>query len=211
MKLVLEFDDLNCHPEVDCLGVIKKLVNLYPKIKLTFFTPAAYKNYPLTSNQKWCDEIRNLIESNNVNLAVHGLYHTQEEFKFIDCSEANSRLEIVENIFNEAKLPFNKIFRSPHWGIQESTYEALINRNYSSVWTHEDYKWLADKFPEIKSIYYNWNLKDKFEDSGAVNEDIVIAHGHSHSVCGNGIGESFDRICDMIDKYNPEFIFASEV
>lgn len=211
MKLVLEFDDLNPHPEVDCLPTIKRLVECYPEIKLTFFTPAAYQRCELASNLNWCAEIKTLIESGNVRLAVHGLVHSQEEFKYLSFDEADHRLFIAEQIFKGADLPFSKIFRGPHWGINEETYQALISRNYSSCWGHESYKGLAEKFPEMRTIYYSWNLKDKFEDSGQKDSELVIAHGHTSNVCGNGIEESFGRICEMIDQYKPEFLFASEI
>lgn len=211
MQVIFEFDDLNPHQEVDCLDTIKRLVFLYPRIKLTFFVPAAYKNFLLTSDYKWCDEIRGLVENGNVSLTIHGLFHSQEEFKVLDKNEAENRLKEAESIFQTANLPFDKIFRGPHWGNGEGTYQALISRNYKSCWTHEDYRWLAEKYPDMKSVYYNWNLKDKFEDSGLKNDgSIVIAHGHSHATCGNGIEESLDRICSFIDKYNPEFLFARD-
>lgn len=211
MRVIFEFDDLNPYQEVDCLDTVKQLVSLYPKIKLTFFVPAAYKNCRLDSNQSWCNKIRGLIDSGNVSLVVHGLYHNQEEFKFLGFEEANSRLEEAESIFNEAKLPFDKIFRGPHWGNSEGTYQALISRDYKSCWNHENYKWLAEKYPEFQSVYYNWNLKDKFEDSGLENYNgIIIAHGHSHETCGNGIKESLNRICSFIDKYKPEFLFCRD-
>jgi hypothetical protein len=211
VKIVFEFDDLNPHPEVDCLPIIKQLVDRYPSIKLTFFTPAAYKDCYLISNPSWCDEIRKLIESNNICLTVHGLTHYQEEFKFLSFEEANHRLAIAEKLFKEAELPFFKIFRGPHWGINEATYKALISRGYSSCWNHESYRSLAEKFPEMRTIYYSWNLKDNFEESGQENSELIIAHGHTLNVCGNGIEESFNRICEMIDQYQPEFLFASEV
>lgn len=211
MKVIFEFDDFNPHKEVDCLNTIKELVGLYPKIKLTFFVPAAYKNCRLDSDQNWCNEVRNLIKSENISLTVHGLYHSQEEFKFLNKDEAENRLKEAENIFQAAKLPFDKICRFPHWGNGEGAYEALISLNYKSCWTHEEYKWLSEKYPELKSVYYDWNLKDRFEDSGLENhEGIIIAHGHSHSTCMNGIEESLDRICSFIDKYNPEFLFARD-
>lgn len=209
MNLILEFDDLNPKKEVDCLTSIEKLVTLFPKIKLTFFTSPLYERNALFSDKIWCCNIKKYIDSDNVRLAVHGLYHTQEEFKNKSKDDALLSILIAESVFNASKLPFIKVFRGPHWGINEETYEALIELDYKLVYTHESYIELSKKFDNIKSIFYNWNLKEEF-DSSIANE-LIVGHGHTHNVCGNGIDESFERIVNYIKKYNPNFLFADEI
>lgn len=205
MKLILEFDDLNPKKEVNCIDQIDYLVKLFPNIKLTFFTTALYERVPLFSDQKWCHRIMTHIANGNVRLAVHGLYHTQEEFKHKSWEDAMLSLKMAEDVFEIARLPFIKVFRGPHWGINEATYTALMNLDYEAVYTHEDYKNLIPKF-SIKSIIYNWNLKD--ED--CTEQNLIIGHGHTQNVCGNGIEESMQRIINFINKHNPEFAFAND-
>lgn len=207
MNLVLEFDDFNPKAEVDCIDAVVGLVSLYPKIKMTLFTSALYERTPLFSAPEWCDRVRKLIDDNNIRLAVHGLYHTVEEFKTKSKNDALLSIIIAESVFAVSNLPYIKVFRGPHWGINEATYEALIEMGYKSVFTHNDYKHLIEKYPQIKSVMYGWNIKD--DDCTAC--DLVIGHGHTHNVCGNGIEESFDRICNFIDKNNPNFLFADEI
>jgi predicted deacetylase len=209
MKLLLEFDDLNPHYQVNCIKEIEKLINLFPEIKLTFFTSALYEGVPLYSDKEWCNKINKYILSNNVRLAVHGLVHSPcEEFKHKNKDETLLALNIAEAIFKTSNLDYIKIFRGPHWGINEYTYESLIQLGYKSIYTHVDYINLVDKYKEIKSIFYNWNLKDDFTD---IQNEIIIAHGHTHNVCGNGISESLNKIISFIEKYNPEFIFGDEI
>jgi hypothetical protein len=206
-KLILEFDDLNPNKSVDCLATIKDLVNAFPNIKMTFFTSALYERTALFSDKEWCSEIRNLIESNNIRLAVHGLYHTQEEFKYKTKDDALLCLNIAESVFKTSNLPFIKVFRGPHWGINDNTYESLIHLGYTHVYTHDDYIELSKRFSGMKNVIYNWNLKDKFED---IRSDFIIGHGHTHNVCGNGINESYQRIVDFIEEYSPQFLFADD-
>lgn len=208
MNLILEFDDFNPEPEVNCLSQIEKLVKLFPSIKLTMFTTPLYNDNNMAYWNDWCNKVRSYIESDNLRLAIHGLYHTNEEFKFKSKENARDAIEKAESIFNKANLPFIKVFRGPHWGISSGTYEALIDLNYKYVYTHIDYRDLIEKYPNIKSVIYNWNLKDEYVE---LNEPTVIGHGHTHNVCGNGIEESMDRICSFINKYSPNFLFCNEL
>jgi len=207
MKLVLEFDDFNPKQEVNCIDDIDRLIALYPFIKITLFTPALYEGVPLFSNKEWCERVNKHINNNNVRLAVHGLYHTVEEFKIKSKYDALSTLCKAETVFKKANLPFIKVFRGPHWGINKDSYEALIDLGYKAVYTHPDYAHLIDLYPSIKSIIYNWNIKDV----DCTARDLVIGHGHTQNVCNNGINESFARICNFIDTHKPEFLFADEI
>ena len=163
MNLILEFDDFNPKKEVDCLAEIEYLVDRYPNIKLTMFTPAMYENNTLRSDPKWCNAVRKLIQSDNLRLAVHGCFHTSEEFKFKNKEEAISTIALAECMFRIAKLPFIRVFRGPHWGINQATYDALKWLEYTHVYTHPDYSTLADTNTDIKSIFYDWNLKDTYD------------------------------------------------
>ena len=210
MKLILEFDDLNPKREVNCLSEIRNLIKLFPKIKLTLFTSALYMWVPLHSNKPWCEEVSSYIKNNNIKLAVHGLVHSPEEFKRKDKNDTLLALKEAESIFKTSGLDFIKVFRGPHWGINEWTYESLIELGYKAVYNHLDYKDLGDKHEkDIKNIYYNWNLKDPFDES--LSGETIVAHGHTHDVCGNGIRETTPKIIDFINKYNPDFLFADEI
>lgn len=202
-QLILEFDDLNPHTEVNCLPLIDELVLRYPNVVLNFFTVASYGGHVLHSNLEWCKKLRTHIHNGNVCLAVHGLYHTSEEFKHHTYDSAVAALKLAHTIFNAANLPFTKVFRGPHWGINEHVFKALIDLGYSHVYSHESYRILNDKFKDaIKIIYYNWNGKDELVNPA----DLCIGHFHTHNVCGNGIQESFNRICRALDNNDFKYL-----
>lgn len=204
MNLVLEFDDLHFLEPENCLKEIQFLVNKYPSIKLNFFCTPFLRNQKLSDNKIFCSKIKEL--SNNIEILVHGLTHSIEEFKHVSYDTAKTKLMLAEFIFEDCDIPFKKIFRGPHWGINIETICALKTLGYTAIFNHEDYRHLETS--GIKYVYYNWNLKDEFF---LEKEELIIAHGHTHNVCGNGIKESMNRITNFIDTYSPEFKFASEV
>lgn len=201
--LILEFDDLNPHPEVDCVHLLEEFVDKYPTIHLNMFTVGCYQNTLLFDHPDWCRRVKRLIDSGNMSLAVHGYFHTAEEFKKLTYDQANYRILTAENTFKAAGLPFLKVFRGPHWGINTDTFKALIERGYTHVYSHESYKELNNQFVDkIKVIYYNWNGKDELTNPA----DLCVGHFHTHDVCGNGIRESFSRICKAVEGYDFEYL-----
>ena len=211
-KILLEFDDLHWNGPTNCLEIAKDLIAKFPPIILNFFVPAKMDGVRLSDNESWCNELRELIERGSIELGVHGLEHTQEEMKYLSYGEAFAKLQEAEAIFLEAKLPFTKVFRGPHWSLNKNTLAALINRGYSHVYSHVDYQLLTNQFKELIGIvYYNWNLKDEygiFENSPT--SDIVVGHGHASQVCNNGIGESYDRIYRALQSNSFEFLRLSD-
>lgn len=208
MKLILEFDDLNPHPSVDCLPIIRKLINKYSNIVLNFFTVPYYEGVYLYNNKEWLKEIKDYIDSGNVNLAVHGTKHTFREYAFKTYPQAIQSLSESFRVFDVADLPVSKVFRGPYWGLCEDSIRALISLGFTHLYSHKDYEQLNNKYADqIKIAYYNWNLKDDWPHlENPLTSDIVVAHGHTPDVCGNGIEESFDRICKMLDINNIEFL-----
>jgi predicted deacetylase len=205
-NLILEYDDFHWKYPENCLKTIKKFIEIIPNIKISLFTTPKHSGYKLSSNKEWCEEVKNLINDKNITLGVHGLFHSIEEFKHLSREEAVNKIIDAENEFKECNLPFVKVFRGPHWGINQNTYDALIELNYTHVYTHEDYKSLAEKNTNIKNVIYNWNLKDAPQS----NNLFLIGHGHTHNVCQNGIEETFERVAMFIKENDVEFKFINE-
>lgn len=205
--LILEYDDFHWKSPENCLDSLYKFIALRPDIKITLFTTPLHSGLRLSENQGWCNEVRKLIESNNIRLAVHGTFHEQEEYKYKTYQDTILSLEQAEKEFQDSGLPFIKVFRGPHWGVNSHTYTALSNRKYSHIYTHIDYFHLIYDYGNLKSVIYNWNLKDESPKLA----EIIIGHGHTHQTCGNGINETFDRVRKFIDENHPNFKFANEI
>lgn len=209
MQIILESDDFNPHPEVDCLSFIEKILSENSNIIFNFFCPPLYKGYSLEKNPYWCDKVRCLIENNNVTLNPHGLYHSQEEFKYKNYNETLEALLHAESIFNNCKLPYLKCWRGPHWGCNEFTFQALEKLNYTHIYIHENYRTLYDSGNyNFQAIYYNWSIGDKLDN---LNDNILIAHSHTHAVCNNGLEEKWDNVQLLIEAHNLNFLKTNEI
>ena len=209
MNLVLEFDDFHFLDPENCLKTINKYVNIIPKIKISLFTVPMLRGIPLFMNQAWCYQVRNLIQQGSLEICRHGLNHDVLEFRNLSYEEAKKKLMIGDHIFEVAGLQTQKVFRAPFWGINENVVHALNDLNYTHLYNHRDYSYLDALF-KAKVVRYNWNLSDPFDDS-LRPEWGVIAHGHTHDVCGNGIEETFQRVIDVLKSRPFEFKFTSEV
>lgn len=204
--LVLEFDDFHWRSPENCLDTIDILVKARPDIKLSLFTVPNLNTMPIWTGTAFCKRVRGLCESNHIRIAIHGLTHDQEEFKNVDQAQAIRKLEHAETLLRMADIPFTKVFKGPHWAINEATVWALNKMSYTHLYSHRDYEKIADGFLGAK-VFYNWNLKDE----APTDTDILIGHGHTHNVCENGITEVSSKILTFVEKHNPVFKFVDEI
>lgn len=121
-----------------------------------------------------------------IELAVHGWQHpTPYECADWDRDRISEVLdsEIVQRYFVNG-------FKAPGWQISDACYQVLAERGW----------WVADQ-----------HLEDGRRPAGLrvyLYEDGHW-HGHVQDVCGNGIVETWDKLCDTV-KATREFRFASE-
>lgn len=202
MKILLDFDDLYSEYPYDCLNSIDYLVKEIPNIKILLFTIPNLNNKKITNKNNFIERVKNHIKAGNIKIGVHGNTHEVLEFKELDYNVAYNKIQESHNIFNDLEIPFVKVFKGPYWGINKNTIEALKDLGYKDIFNHEDYSFL-ENIKDINFIYYNWNLKDDL-DLSKINSDFIIAHGHTHNVCDNGIFEVKEKIVYFIKKHNLE-------
>ena len=213
MKIILEYDDLHPDPSVDCLEIAEQLLDKYPSLVLNFFVPPCYNGNPLALNKEWGKRLQKLTEDNRICIGVHGHLHSIEEFKHKDYPHAVSSIKAAEAILKSAGLPQAMAFRGPHWGLRAPTIEALIDLKYTHLYSHKDYDHLTDLYKDkIKIVHYNFNLADTWPKlENPMESDICVMHGHTHNVCNNGIGESYDKLCGILDSLeSPTFLRIDE-
>lgn len=197
MKLLLEFDDYGQH---NCDKELEYFIDKYPRIIFNLFTVPYY-----------ADKIQEKFRKHkNIVHAYHGFTHAPLEFRYVKKTEALRMLFNAKVYFQAHKIESIKVFRAPYWQINQGVIDALIDENFTHIYTHEDFKNLD--YHKIKPVYYNWNLKDNFTESLKENK-IIIAHGHTHNVCENGLPEITNRLDEFLQKnYNDiEFLRVDDI
>lgn len=171
----------------------------------------------------WRKWLREKIKERKVELGAHGLYHTQpqyhyaSEFENLNYTECKRRLKEAEKIFNQANIPFTKIFRPPGW---------LYNGNLPQVLAEMDYKWFAvgdelkqDEFGLLR-VPVNCDIKEtSLKDARKISEetDNLAFHGHmTDSYRGerikNGLNEgTYKNLVEILESMDFKFKFLSEV
>lgn len=217
MKILVELDDLHPNPEVDCLELVEELLTRNPSLILNFFVPAMYKDEPLSDWKHWCQRLKTLVDSGRVCLGIHGLLHTQQEMLHLSYMGSVNKLNDAMNILDSAGLSYAKVFRGPHWAINEETCKALIDLEFTHLYSHKTYC-ITEKYEDlINIVHYNWNLKDDYGvfENATQNTDIIVAHGHTsrhrHLNCGNGLCDVYPKIEELIAQHNPKFLRLDEV
>jgi len=121
-----------------------------------------------------------------IELAVHGWQHPDP----YEC--ANWDRARMEELLDEeiVRKHFINGFKAPGWQISDDCYEVLLERGW----------WVADQ--HLEDARRPVGLRTYFYEDGGW-------HGHIQDVCGNGIVETWPRLCERV-KNVTEFRFASE-
>lgn len=205
IKLIVELDDFHSHPEVDCLDFAAQKVLEWPSLILNFFSPALYNYWQIDS--EWARKVKGLVDDGNFTLNYHGCFHTQEEFKDKNKDQAIYAIQQATKEFDRVDLPVLNVFRGPHWGINSEVMDALGEIGITHLYIHPDQKQLFEsKTRSSKAVYYNWNLADEFNEE-LLNQDLIVAHFHTHNVCNNGIEEAWPRFVKFLLKYYEKIEF----
>lgn len=209
-SLVLEYDDFCDQKPEDCLDFVEEKLRETPEIKITFFTVPAMRGRPIYRDE-WVKRVKALIDSDNIRLAIHGCMHVQEEMKFLTYEQTVQRIAVSEKILNDLGLPFIKVFRPPHWTPGRDLHRALVNSGYSHWYNHEKHADMTDTALSFacQPIYSNFNLKDPVPKTWDLK--YMIAHGHTHDVCENGIEQTWDKVLTINNRFEPQYLFADQI
>jgi len=89
---------------------------------------------------QWCNAVRENVNKGIWEIAIHGYTHFnektglhQQEFLNLTHREAVERLEMAMNLFDDAKIPFVKIFRPAGYGFNQATLSALESCGFIGI------------------------------------------------------------------------------
>lgn len=178
----ISYDNDDFSPLNHRFDILEKLKERYPDFKVTMFTipweirfSPDTKGTPITEERykPWVEKVKKAQKEGWLDIAIHGLTHAPREFEKLGYDEAKKRVMVAQKMFANVGIKTNGMFKAPFWLLSKEGKKSI-----------ED---LGLKVME--NGYYNWNLKDDMPD-----EEKLIAHGHVHNTCDNGMEESYFRL-----------------
>jgi predicted deacetylase len=142
--------------------------------------PYYRKKYNLRDYLAFCDKISSLLQSGNVELTLHGLYHqTDGEFDDFDTGSKEEEKEEIQqglDILSASSLPRPTMFIPPEWHLSRQAIEALkeLNFNISESMTELDFIQTSKKY--LLHPVMNWDQqgdKEKNKDSRAKQKLVL--------------------------------------
>ena len=201
----LNFDDFS--PINSNLFFLRKLRENYPGLKVSLFiTPSLEwqgQSMNLAQKQDFCDELRGELDW--LELLPHGWHHPnvsegfKAEFGEMSYFDASQYLKMVDELFEIVKLPYKKIFKPPQYEISEQAKNCFRDNGWTLCVDGTGEYWPDD----IKTISYNWNIRNHFP-----LRKTVISYGHIQNI-GNGMLECWENLLQM--PLDAEFRFLSEL
>lgn len=120
-----------------------------------------------------------------IEIAMHGWSHPHPR------EAEHWTYEQSADVLLSAPARFVKVWKSPGWLTSEGMYQALRDLGWTVADQH-----LADSARPYDLPVYLW-------------EDGSNWHGHVQNVCGNGLYETFGRVCQLVEQTG-EFLFVTE-
>lgn len=100
--------------------------------------------------REWVSFVRHYVTEGRVRVGIHGLYHFQPyirhaaEFLYLSYAECRKRLKIAEEIFKNTKIPIEKGFAPPGWGVTDDLINALEAEDFIYIAGDADFKTNVD-------------------------------------------------------------------
>src|SRR5215211_6011087 len=162
-------------------------------LKTTYELNKLKIKYNLKDYVAFCDKVSSLLQSGNVELTLHGLYH-QTDGKFDDFDRESKEEEKEEiqkglDILLAARLPRPSMFIPPAWHLSRQCIEALkeLNFNISESMTELDFIQTGKKY--ILHPVMNWDQQgDKEKNKQTLEQNKQMFYNRLFNVGGKTYG-----------------------
>jgi predicted deacetylase len=189
---IITIHDVNPSNSEEILKTSSELNNLKIKYNLSV-VPYYRKKYNLKDYDDFCDQISSLLQSGNVELNLHGLYH-QTDGKFDDFDTGSKEQEKEEiqkglDILLAAKLPRPSMFIPPAWHLSRQCIEALKELNFRISESMTDLEFIQKGKKYILHPVMNWDQQgDKEKNKQTVEQNKQLFYNRLFNVNGKTNG-----------------------
>ena len=158
---IITIHDVNPSDSEKILKTSDELNKLKIKYNLSII-PFYNKEHNLKDHPDFCDQISSLLQSGNVELTLHGLYHQingkiedfDSESKEQEKQEIEKGLDILAAT---GKLPRPSMFIPPEWHLSRQCIEALKELSFSISESMTDIEFIQKGKKYILSTVMSWD------------------------------------------------------
>jgi predicted deacetylase len=189
---IITIHDVNPSNSEEILKTSSELNNLKIKYNLSV-VPYYRKKYNLKDYDDFCDQISSLLQSGNVELNLHGLYHqTDGKFDDFDTGSKEEEKEEIQkglDILLAAKLPRPSMFIPPAWHLSRQCIEALKELNFRISESMTDLEFIQKGKKYILHPVMNWDQQgDKEKNKQTVEQNKQLFYNRLFNVNGKTNG-----------------------
>ena len=178
-----------------CAEKLQLITDELNKLKLKYnlsVVPYYDKKYNIKDNLAFCTQIASLLQLDNVELTLHGLYH-QIEGKIEDFDSQSKEQEKNEiqqglDILSSAKLSKPSTFIPPAWHLSRQAIEALKDLNFEIAESRSALEFIQKRKKYLLSPVINW---DKYGDKEKNKETLTQNKQEFYTHLFNIDGESY--------------------
>jgi len=189
---IITIHDVNPSNSEEILKTSSELNNLKIKYNLSV-VPYYRKKYNLKDYDDFCDQISSLLQSGNVELNLHGLYHqTDGKFDDFDTGSKEEEKEEIQkglDILLAAKLPRPSMFIPPAWHLSRQCIEALKELNFRISESMTDLEFIQKGKKYILHPVMNWDQQgDKEKNKQTLEQNKQLFYNRLFNVNGKTNG-----------------------
>ena len=189
---IITIHDVNPSNSEEILKTSSELNNLKIKYNLSV-VPYYRKKYNLKDYDDFCDQISSLLQSGNVELNLHGLYHqTDGKFDDFDTGSKEEEKEEIQkglDILLAANLPRPSMFIPPAWHLSRQCIEALKELNFRISESMTDLEFIQKGKKYILHPVMNWDQQgDKEKNKQTLEQNKQLFYNRLFNVNGKTNG-----------------------
>jgi predicted deacetylase len=189
---ILTIHDVNPSCSEKLQSITDQLNKLMIKYNLSI-VPNYCKKYNLKDNIDFCNQISTLLQSDNVELTLHGLHHQiDEKIEDYDSeSKEEERKDIQKglDILSAVKLPRPRTFIPPAWYLSRQAIEALHDLNFDTAEARSGLEFIKKRKKYLTSPVMNWDQQgDKEKNKQTLEENRKEFYDHLFNIDGESYG-----------------------
>jgi predicted deacetylase len=209
---IITIHDVNPSHSEKILKTCYELNKLKIKYNLSI-VPYYRKRYNLKDYVAFCDQISSSLQTGNIELTLHGLYH-QTDGKFEDFDTGSKEEEKTEiqkglEILLAAKLPRPSMFIPPGWHLSRQCIEALKELNFKMSESMTDLEFIQKGKKYILHPVMNWDQQgDKEKNKQTLEQNKQMFYNKIFNL--NGKTNGLFRMA-IHPPYDPDEALADQI